>query len=240
LLYKPDTLQAKPRLENSCHSHSNSPIVSRSIQWPDAANLSLFFAAAMLLLIVPGPSMAFVTSHALAHGWRGGIAAALGISCSDVVMTFMVSAGVGSIVMSWAPAFELLRVGGACYLLWLAWQALKKTAGTLPPGKTLKSLKSIFAQGMLNSLLNPKALLFFMVFLPQFVTVERGHISLQLIILGFLLALIALIFHALLGLCAARLGRALGNPSGLPLANYAFAAVMAALAARLILLQRPT
>lgn len=92
---------------------------------PDTANLYLFVVAVVLLLIVPGPNMAFVTSHALAHGWRGGLAAALGISFSDLLMTIMVSAGIGALVMSWTPAFEVLRLAGACYLLWLAWQALR-------------------------------------------------------------------------------------------------------------------
>ncbi|WP_397452828.1 LysE family translocator [Pseudomonas sp. NA-150] len=207
---------------------------------PDAVNLSLFLAAAMLLLIVPGPNMAFVMSHSLAHGWRGGLAAALGISCSDLVMTFMVSAGVGTIVMSWAPAFELLRIGGACYLMWLAWQAVKKPARKQGCEVKLESFGSIFIRGMLNSLLNPKALLFFMVFLPQFVALGRGSISFQLIFLGSLLALIALVFHAVLGVVAARLGRTLREPRNRPLANYAFAAVMAAMAARLILFERPT
>ena len=66
---------------------------------PDTANLYLFVVAVVLLLIVPGPNMAFVTSHALAHSWRAGVAAALGISFSDVLMTAMVSAGIGALVM---------------------------------------------------------------------------------------------------------------------------------------------
>ncbi|WP_040263565.1 LysE family translocator [Pseudomonas massiliensis] len=206
---------------------------------PDAINLSLFFAAAILLLVVPGPNMAFVTSHALVHGWRGAAAAALGISCSDLLMTSIVSAGIGTLVMTWAPAFELLRAGGVCYLLWLAWQALKRPASTHASTTKAKPLRSIFIQGMVNSLLNPKALLFFMVFLPQFVTVERGNVSFQLGVLGAMLALIALIFHTLLGVCAARIGKALKGSGRFPLANYAFAAVMTALAARLLLLQRP-
>ena len=207
---------------------------------PDAASLYVFVAAATLLLIVPGPNMAFVMSHGLTQGWRGAFAAALGISCSDLLMTVLVSAGVGTLLMSWAPAFELLRIGGACYLLWLAWQALAKPTQAQSASRTLRSFGSIFSRGMLNSLLNPKALLFFMVFLPQFVTPERGSIALQLTVLGGLLALIALIFHTVLGLVAGRLGRALHKPYARPLANYVFAAVMVALAARLILLQRPT
>jgi threonine/homoserine/homoserine lactone efflux protein len=91
--------------------------MERDSPMPDATSLSLFFAAAMLLFVVPGPNRVFVTSHALVHGWRGAIAAALGISCSDLLMSVVVSAGIGAMVMSWAPAFELLHAGGVCYLL---------------------------------------------------------------------------------------------------------------------------
>ncbi|WP_260958582.1 LysE family translocator [Pseudomonas citri] len=207
---------------------------------PDAANLYLFVVAALLLLIVPGPNMAFVTSHALTYGWRAGLAAALGITFADVLMTLMVSAGIGALVMSWAPAFEILRLAGAAYLLWLAWQALKSPGvapGAEPP---LASLWKIFARGALNSLLNPKALLFFMVFLPQFVSVSRGNVSLQLVFLGALLALIALVFHTLLGVCAGLLRRKrIGSTLSRRLGTYGFAGVMTALAARLLFLDRP-
>jgi threonine/homoserine/homoserine lactone efflux protein len=207
---------------------------------PDAANLYLFVVAAILLLIVPGPNMAFVTSHALAHGWRAGLAAALGISFSDLLMTALVSAGVGAMVMNWAPAFEILRVAGACYLIWIAWQALKTPAVPQDTEPQLASLWRIFARGTLNSLLNPKGLLFFMVFLPQFVSVTTSDVSLQLMFLGALLALIALIFHTVLGLCAGQLRGKLGSGKiSKRLGTYVFAAVMAALAARLLFLDRP-
>ncbi|MFJ4193924.1 LysE family translocator [Pseudomonas sp. NPDC089534] len=207
---------------------------------PDAANLYLFIAAALLLLIVPGPNMAIVTSHALAHGWRAGLAAALGITLADVLMTLAVSAGLGALVMSWTPAFDLLRWGGACYLLWLAWQALKTAPAEGEAQATQASLRKVFAQATLNSLLNPKALLFFMVFLPQFVSPSGANITLQLMFLGVLLALIALVFHALLACGAGHFhGRLSAGRLSKRLGSYGFAAVMTALAARLLLLGRP-
>ncbi|MGH8347056.1 MAG: LysE family translocator [Pseudomonas sp.] len=207
---------------------------------PDATNLYLFIVAALLLLIVPGPNMAIVTSHAIAHGWRAGLAAALGITLADVLMTIMVSAGLGALVMSWAPAFDLLRWAGACYLLWLAWQALKTPPADTDTQATQTSMRKIFARATLNSLLNPKALLFFMVFLPQFITEGASSVTSQLMLLGLLLALIALIFHSLLGFCAGRLhGRLREGMVSKRLGAYSFAAVMTALAARLLLLNRP-
>ncbi|NVZ29210.1 LysE family translocator [Pseudomonas gingeri] len=205
---------------------------------PDATNLYLFIVAALLLLVVPGPNMAIVTSHAVAHGWRFGLAAALGITLADVLMTVAVSTGLGALVMSWAPAFDLLRWAGACYLMWLAWQALKTSPADTDTQATQASMRKIFARATLNSLLNPKALLFFMVFLPQFVTVGSSITS-QLMFLGLLLALIALIFHSLLGLCAGRLhGRLREGVLSKRLGAYSFAVVMTALAVRLLVLNR--
>ncbi|MGY2285558.1 LysE family translocator [Pseudomonas gingeri] len=205
---------------------------------PDATNLYLFIVAALLLLVVPGPNMAIVTSHAVAHGWRFGLAAALGITLADVLMTVAVSTGLGALVMSWAPAFDLLRWAGACYLMWLAWQALKTSPADTDTQATQASMRKIFARATLNSLLNPKALLFFMVFLPQFVTVGSSVTS-QLMFLGLLLALIALIFHSLLGLCAGRLhGRLREGVLSKRLGAYSFAVVMTALAVRLLVLNR--
>lgn len=207
---------------------------------PDTTDLYLFIVAALLLLIVPGPNMAIVSSHAVAHGWRAGLAAALGITLADVLMTIMVSAGLGALVMSWAPAFDLLRWAGAGYLMWLAWQALKTPSTDTQSQATQASMRKIFAQATINSLLNPKALLFFMVFLPQFVTAGTGTVTSQLMFLGLLLALIALIFHALLGFCAGQLHMRLREGMiSKRLGAYSFAAVMTALAARLLLLNRP-
>ncbi|SEE73756.1 MULTISPECIES: LysE family translocator [Pseudomonas] len=206
---------------------------------PDATNLYLFTVAALLLLIVPGPNMAFVISHAVAHGWRAGFAAALGITLADVLMTAMVSAGLGAVVMSWAPAFDLLRWAGACYLMWLAWQALSTPPADADAEPALASQREIFIRATLNSLLNPKALLFFMVFLPQFVTLGTSSVTLQLMVLGVLLALLALIFHSLLSVCAGRLhGRGRGGMISRRLGAYGFAIVMTALAARLLVLNR--
>ena len=205
----------------------------------DLTGLYLFFVAAMLLLIVPGPNMLFVTSHALAHGWRGGFAAALGISVADLLMTALVSAGVGALVMSWDPAFDVLRLLGAGYLLWIAWQTLRATPAEDQAPAKLASLRKVFIRGALNCLLNPKALLFFMVFLPQFVNIANGQVGLQLLMLGTLLALIALIFNTVLGLCAARLGSRLGGSRiARRWGDYGFAGVMTVLAVRLLFLER--
>ncbi|WP_311970606.1 LysE family translocator [Pseudomonas baltica] len=207
----------------------------------EATSLWVFAGAVVILLAVPGPNMAFVMTHGITHGWRAGLAAALGITLADMILTLLVAVGVGALIMSWAPAFDLIRGAGALYLLWLGWLAVRSrpaaASGTQVP---LASLRSIFIRATLNSLLNPKALVFFMVFLPQFVTPAAGNAGVQLVTLGLCLAAIALVFHFLLGVFAGAAHRRLKHlPISRRLGSYGFAAVMVALAARMMLMARP-
>ncbi|MEJ8852119.1 LysE family translocator [Variovorax rhizosphaerae] len=206
----------------------------------DLATWSLFGVAVLALFASPGPNMAFVLSHGVAHGPRGGFAAALGISAADLVHTLCAATGVTALVAAWAPAFHLLRWLGALYLLWLAWQALRN--GTALPHDSTRDggFGRIVRQAWLNNLVNPKALLFFMVFLPQFVDPARGPVTVQLLMLGVVLALAALLFNTLLGACSGQVGRWLRRgpkPSAWP--GRMLAAVMLGLAVRLLLLDRP-
>ena len=206
------------------------------------ATLALFLLAVLALFLSPGPNMAFVLSHGVAHGPRGGFAAALGISAADLLHTLFAVTGVTALVAAWPPAFELLRYAGALYLLWLAAQALRSSGG-LPTGP--KAQPSAFARivrmAFLNNLVNPKALLFFMVFLPQFVDPARGSVSLQLVQLGVMLSAAALAFNTLLGACSGQVGRWLQRrPGAERFQRGLLALVMAGLAIRLLLLDRPS
>jgi threonine/homoserine/homoserine lactone efflux protein len=190
----------------------------------DLQTLSLFCGAIMLLLITPGPNMAFVMSHGFTYGWRGGLAVALGIGAADVVLTILTAAGVTGLVAAWPPSFDIIRYVGAIYLLWMAWKALQ--GGTL--GENIiahkVSLSTVFARAMLNSLLNPKALLFFLVFLPQFVTPGKGMI----------------IFHAALGAFGSTLSRWFAGKKRLgKLQPKVLASVLTLMAVRLMVMSRP-
>ena len=132
----------------------------------DTGTLSLFVLAVLALFISPGPNMAFVLSHGLAHGVRGGFAAALGISAADLVHTLCAATGVTALVAAWPPSFDLLRYAGALYLLWLAWQALGPAGARCKVQAQPAGFARIVRMALLNNLVNPKALLFFMVFLP--------------------------------------------------------------------------
>ncbi|WP_404937388.1 LysE family translocator [Pseudomonas sp. JDS08PS003] len=208
---------------------------------PDLSTLSIFLGAVLLLLLSPGPNMAFVISHGVAYGWRGGVASGLGIGAADIGLTLLTATGVTAVVANWPPAFDLLRYAGVAYLLWLAWKALAGN-GALNLVDTVRvPLSTVFVRALYNSLLNPKALLFFMVFLPQFVRPDQGSIAWQLVVLGLLLTLVSGIFHTSLGIFGALLIRSFsGTPARFArLQSWLLAAVLLALALHLALLARP-
>jgi threonine/homoserine/homoserine lactone efflux protein len=205
------------------------------------ATLSLFLLAVLALFLSPGPNMAFVLSHGVAHGPRGGFAAAIGISAADLVHTLFAATGVTALVAAWPPSFDVLRYAGALYLVWLAVQALR-TGGALRVGAQAQpaGFGRIVRMALLNNLVNPKALLFFMVFLPQFVDPARGSVALQLVQLGVVLSVAALAFNTLLGACSGQVGRWLQRrPGAEKFQRTLLALVMVGLAIRLLMLDRP-
>lgn len=206
----------------------------------DSGTLWLFLLAVLALFLSPGPNMAFVLSHGLAHGMRGGFAAAIGISAADLVHTVCAATGVTALVAAWPPSFELLRWAGALYLLWLAWQAWRPAASREQAAPGPAAFGRIVRMALLNNLVNPKALLFFMLFLPQFVDAARGPVTAQLLLLGTLLAAVALVFNTVLGALGGRLGNRLAARRGAArLKRGLLALVMLGLALRLVLLDRP-
>ncbi|MFP3496400.1 LysE family translocator [Pseudomonas sp. SIMBA_059] len=206
----------------------------------DLATLTVFSGAVLLLLLSPGPNMAFVISHGVSYGWRGGVASSLGICVADLLLTVLTATGLTALVASWPPAFDLIRYAGVIYLLWLAYKTLQKKASLDLAQVRHVRLGHVFLQAMLNSLLNPKALLFFMVFLPQFVRPEAGSIAIQLLVLGCVLTLIAGVFHGLLGMFGGALSRFFaGVGQSARLQQWGLATVLMLLAARLAVMSRP-
>jgi threonine/homoserine/homoserine lactone efflux protein len=206
----------------------------------DFTTLLMFSGAVLLLLLSPGPNMAFVISHGVSYGWRGGVASSLGICVADLVLTLLTASGVTALVASWPPSFDVIRYAGVVYLLWLVVKTLQNSARLDTALVKRVRLSRVFVQALLNSLLNPKALLFFLVFLPQFVRPEAGSIAVQLLVLGGVLTLIAGVFHALLGVFGGALSRFFAaNARSARLQKWGLASVLMLLAARLALMSRP-
>ena len=207
----------------------------------DLPTLALFLVAVFTLFLSPGPNMAFVLSHGIAFGPRGGCAAALGITLADLVLTLFTATGITALVAAWPPSFDVLRYLGAIYLVWLAIATIRNPGIAVITQRNKSSLGRIVRMAMLNSLLNPKALLFFMVFLPQFVVAERGDVTLQLAVLGCTLSGAALLFNSLLGICSGQVGAMLSRSgAALRYQSWFLAALLVGLAMRLLLLERPS
>ena len=205
------------------------------------ATFMLFCGVVLTMLVTPGPNMAFLLSHSAAYGPRGGLAVASGIAAADIVMTLLTATGVTAIIAAWPPAFDVLRYAGAAYLLWLGIKAIRTPVHAMVASALQRSMRKVFVRAMAGSLINPKPLLFFMVFLPQFVDLQSGPVHLQLIVLGLTLTFLAFAFHAVLGVFAGEMGQLIArNPRAANVQRWLLGGVLGALALRLFFTERPT
>ena len=154
---------------------------------PDTNTLLLFMTAALALNVTPGPDMLYVVARSVGDGRAAGVISSLGIAAGSIVHTLAVALGLAGLLRAVPIAFEIVKWGGAGYLIWLGVRALRGRAGPADQvAVTPASMRAVFAPGMLTNLLNPKVALFFLAFLPQFVDPERGPVALQIISLGLL------------------------------------------------------
>lgn len=174
----------------------------------DVTSWWVFFAAAFALNISPGPDLLFILSRTLADGWRVGIASALGVCSGALVHVCAAALGVSAILATSALAFAVIKYAGAAYLFYLGIQVLRSAGSSLPLEPTLVATRTTgwqaYRQGILVDILNPKVAIFFMAFLPQFVRPGEGAVAVQLLVLGFLVVLVAIVVECGLVLMAAR------------------------------------
>jgi len=151
-------------------------------QWP------LFIGAGLLLNLTPGADMALVLRSGAAQGWRGGAAAALGVGAGCWVHIAGAALGVSALLAGSPLAFELLRWLGAAYLVWLGLALLRDAAaaqiGGLPLAPPGAALRKLFVQGFFTNALNPKVALFFLAFVPQFISADAPRPGLAFVVLG--------------------------------------------------------
>lgn len=155
----------------------------------DFAHLGLFFVVVFGVIALPGLDMAFVLASALRGGNGAGLAAVGGIMLGGAVHTLMGVLGVAAILAVWPPLFNALLLAGALYVGWIGWTLLRTREGvSLPGGSELPRASSVFLQGMLTCLLNPKAYVFMLAIFPQFLRPDRGPLWGQAAALGLIIA----------------------------------------------------
>jgi len=209
-----------------------------SFMQPLATSLP-FLGVALVLAVTPGPDNVFVLMQSAAHGRRAGLLVVLGLCTGLVAHTVAVSLGLAAVFAASAAAFTLLKLVGAAYLAYLAWQAFRAPAGLAAAEPAARgSAWALYGRGVVMNLTNPKVVMFFLAFLPQFVRPEVGPVAGQLAWYGVLFIIATLAAFSGIAYLAGSLGdrlrrsertqRALNRISGVVFAGLALRLVTAA------------
>jgi threonine/homoserine/homoserine lactone efflux protein len=153
---------------------------------PEKAAFLTFVVAAFMLNIAPGPDMLYVIGRSVGQGRRAGIVSSLGVFVGCWVHILAAAFGIAALLRSSPMAFNVVRYAGAGYLVYLGIRMLAQKTDLSSQQLKAASLKSIFRQGVITNVLNPKVAIFFLAFLPQFVDARRGSVVLQILLLGFI------------------------------------------------------
>jgi threonine/homoserine/homoserine lactone efflux protein len=170
----------------------------------------LFFAAAFVLAVTPGPGIFYVLARSLAGGKREGIQSSLGTFVGGLFHVVAAALGISAILAASAVAFHTVKYAGAAYLVWLGMLMIRTRNAELEVAATAPS-HGAFRQGILTEALNPKTALFFLSFIPQFIAPTAGHVFLQFIVLGTISVVLNTTADLLVVLLAAPLERKLKN-----------------------------
>ncbi|MBO6718739.1 MAG: LysE family translocator [Rhizobiaceae bacterium] len=208
--------------------------------FPDTAILIQFAIATFVIAITPGPDMTLFVGRALTNGRAAGMACMMGAMTGILIHTAMVSLGLSALIVASPQAFLVLKVFGAGYLLWLAWQAIRRGSAFSPEnaGGKQRSLFENWATGLGINLLNPKIILFFMTFLPQFVATSDPHAPGKLFVLGLLFIPLSLPVTIPMVIAADGFSKLLRKtPTVTRVLDYLFAGVFSAFALKILTAQ---
>ncbi len=203
---------------------------------PDLSTLLVFTLACLALNASPGPDMLLIATRSAAQGWLAGLATYLGIALGAYCHAVALALGLSQLFLAIPTAYDVVRFAGAAYLIFLAWQALK--AGTRPRQNGVSpselSFITLFRQGLLTNILNPKVALFFLALFPQFIDPMQGSVALQILTLATVLNISGLIVNGIVILLASKASSCLASDGRASrIARYLSALVFGGLAARL-------
>ncbi|MGV1872424.1 LysE family translocator [Agrobacterium rosae] len=209
---------------------------------PSLPTMIAFTVAILLLAVTPGPDMTLWISRSLREGRASGFMTLVGTNLGITVHTMLVAFGVAALIVASPTAFLVLKTGGAAYLVWLAIQAIRKGSNFVMERprdqKAQASLTSALLNGIWVNLLNPKVIIFFMTFLPQFVSASDPHVTGKLIFLGLWSIIVALPIGIGIVVAADRLsGWLQSNAIVLRGLDYTIAGVFSVFAAKIFFTQ---
>lgn len=181
----------------------------------DFTILPLFFTTIFFLAISPGPDLVLVSTYSSSKGFKAGFMISIGVFCAGLLQTLLVAFGLGQLMQSIPMFAYAIKIVGALYLSYLgikmllSWHSNKVKSGQSNTTENLTNLR-LMNKGFLNNLLNPKALLFFSLFLPQFTT-GNGLLSVQILILGFMLSCFVLFINSVFSITFGQFGKLVGS-----------------------------
>lgn len=174
-----------------------------------------FLAAAVLITLSPGPDNLMVLSFGISRGRKQGMVFGLGCALGCLSHTLLATLGVSALIAASLWAFTALKICGGLYLVWLGIQALRSRGSTFVANAEANAakdtLRALFVKGLIANAINPKVVLFFLAFLPQFVNAANGQIAWQTAQLGITFTVQAAVLFGLLGYFSGRVGQGLAR-----------------------------
>lgn len=204
---------------------------------PSASHWLVFAAAALLMAVTPGPNMVYLISRSLCQGRSAAVMSWMGVALGFTVHMVCAAVGLTALFMAVPLGYELLKLAGALYLLWLAWQAVRPGARSPfePRPLPAESPRRLFTMGLLTSVLNPKVAVFYLSVLPQFVVPGQGSVLAQSLVLGTTQVAIGSMVNLLVALSAAGVSRWFAQRRlWLAVQRYVMGLVLGALAVKLL------
>lgn len=203
---------------------------------PELSSLIAFALIALGMVLTPGPNMIYIISRSITQGRLAGLISLGGVVLGFLVYMICAAFGITALVMAVPYAYDALRFGGALYLLYLAWQAVKPGGRSPFHVKALPkdSARKLFAMGFLTNLLNPKIAVMYLSLLPQFISPEHGSVLTQSIILGSTQIAISVTINTMIAMLAGTIAVFLaGRPAWLVAQRWLMGTVLAGLALRM-------
>lgn len=202
----------------------------------DLANIGLFLGASLVCILMPGPAVLYVLANGIGRGVKSSIAAACGTTAGVSVHLCAAIIGLAAVLHTSALLFTAIKLMGAAYLICLAWLTIRSRDAFLPEGKTTEaSWIRIFWSGFGINILNPKLSIFFLAFLPQFVSASARNTAGQMLFLGVVFMLMTIVVFILYGVLASQLRNAvISRPKIACGIRWALASVFATLGLRIV------
>jgi threonine/homoserine/homoserine lactone efflux protein len=176
------------------------------VAFPHLSAIELFAAAAVALLLIPGPAVLYIVTQSAEQGRSAGLASVAGIHIGTFVHIVAAAVGLSALILASAVAFSVVKFAGAAYLVYVGVRKLLERAPATEAQPTRAPLRRVFARGAIVNVLNPKTALFFLAFLPQFVDTDRGAVWSQVVVLGLVFVALGLVSDSIYALAGDAVG----------------------------------